>query len=105
MHSSSISKQHWGAPGSQLSLAIGAELRRRRRERGLTQTALAGPLTRSFVCQVERGRAMPSIAALALLAERLGTSLAEFFSGVNDEMTGVYTAGHERHPDPTSRRR
>jgi transcriptional regulator with XRE-family HTH domain len=105
VHSSSISKQHVAGAGSSLSLAIGSELRRRRRAQGLTQAALAGPLTRSFVCQVERGRAMPSIAALALLAERLGMSLGEFFTGVNAQMTGVYTAGHERHPDPTSRRR
>lgn len=105
MHSSSISKRQVASAGSDLSLAIGRELRRRRTAQGLTQAALGRPLTRSFVCAVERGHTMPSVAALALLAQRLGISLAEFFHGVNEQMTGVYTRAHERHPDPTSRRR
>jgi hypothetical protein len=62
-------------------------------------------MTRSFVCAVERGHAVPSIAALSMLVERLGISLAEFFGGVNEQMTAVYTPRHERHQDPTSRRR
>jgi hypothetical protein len=57
------------------------------------------------VCAVERGHALPSIAALSLLVERLGISLGEFFLGVNAQMTGVYTPRHERHPDPPSDRR
>jgi hypothetical protein len=32
--------------------------------------------------------------------------LEEFFRGVNEQMTRVYTPAHEHHdPDPTSRRR
>jgi transcriptional regulator with XRE-family HTH domain len=105
VRTSSISKQSISGPGSPLSIAIGAELRRRRHEGGLSQASLGRPLTRSFVCAVERGQALPSIAALSLLVERLGISLAEFFRGVNEQMTEVYTARHERHPDPPSRRR
>jgi transcriptional regulator with XRE-family HTH domain len=105
MLASSISKQSASEPGSPLALAIGAELRRRRTATGQTQAAVGYPLTRSFVCAVERGHTMPSIAALALLVQKLGISLAEFFSGVNEQMTGVYTPAHERHPDPASGRR
>jgi transcriptional regulator with XRE-family HTH domain len=105
MHASSIAKQ--GSPGSAspLSAAIGAEVRRRRVASGLSQAALGRPLTRSFVCAVERGHTVPSVASLALLVERMGISLAEFFEGVNEQMTGVYTRRHERHPNPTSSRR
>jgi hypothetical protein len=71
----------------------------------MSQASLGRPLTRSFVCSVERGHTVPSLASLALLVERMGISLAEFFEGVNEQMTGVYTRGHERHPNPTSRGR
>ena len=105
MQSSSISKQTRAGPGSPLSLAIGAELRRRRLALGMTQASLGRPLTRAFVCGVERGHTVPSVSALALLVDRLDVSLTEFFRGVNDEMTPVYTRGHERRSHPTSRRR
>jgi transcriptional regulator with XRE-family HTH domain len=105
MRKSSIDKQTRGGAGSPLSLAIGRELRRRRRAEGLTQAALGEPLTRAFVCAVERGHAVPSIPALALLADRLGIALDEFFRGVNDQMTGVYSPAHGNGEDPTSRRR
>jgi transcriptional regulator with XRE-family HTH domain len=89
-----------------LANAIGRELRRRRTAKGLTQASLGEPLTRGFVSAVERGHTVPSIAALALLTDRLDTGLDEFFRGVNDQMTRVYTPAHEHHhPDPTSRRR
>jgi transcriptional regulator with XRE-family HTH domain len=92
--------------GTPLAIAIGRELHRRRTDRGLTQASLGEPLTRGFVSAVERGHTVPSIAALALLTDRLGTGLDDFFRGVNEQMTRVYTAVHEHHdPDPTSRRR
>ena len=62
--------------------------------------------TARFVSAVERGHTVPSVAALALLTDRLETGLEEFFRGVNEQMTRVYTAAHEHHDtDPTSRRR
>ncbi len=106
MRTSSISKQLRAGTGTPLALAIGLELHRRRKARGLTQASLGEPLTRAFVSAVERGHTVPSIAALALLTDRLGARLDEFFTGVNEQMTRVYTPRHE-HPDsdPTSRRR
>jgi transcriptional regulator with XRE-family HTH domain len=106
VRTSSISKHRRAGTGTPLAVAIGREILRRRKDRGLTQASLGEPLTRAFVSAVERGHTVPSIAALALLTDRLGARLDEFFAGVNDQMTKVYTPPHEhRHPDPTSRRR
>jgi ribosome-binding protein aMBF1 (putative translation factor) len=100
---SSITKHQRAGPGSDLCVAIGRELRRRRRARGMTQASLGAPLTRGFVSAVEHGHTVPSLPALALLAERLEISLAEFFSGVNAEMTVLYTRADEHRPDPPPR--
>ena len=68
---------------------LGAELRRRRRARGLTQQDLGRPLSKAFVSSVERGRAVPSLPALRLMVDRLGVSLAEFFAGVDEQSNGT----------------
>ena len=105
MRKSTIHKHTRAGPGSDLATAIGAELRRRRIDAGLTQQVLGTPLTRAFVSAVELGRTVPSIPALALLADRLGITLDEFFLGVHSEMTAAYNGGHEHHPDAPSRHR
>jgi transcriptional regulator with XRE-family HTH domain len=102
---SSIAKQSHAGRGSSLNRAIGRELRRRRVAAGLTQEALGRPLTRAFVSAVEHGHAMPSIPALLLLTDRLETPLEDFFRGVKEEMTAVYSSPHGNGEDPTSRRR
>jgi transcriptional regulator with XRE-family HTH domain len=66
---------------------------------------LGAPLTRAFVSAVERGRTVPSIPALALLADRLDIPLDAFFSGVNRDMTVLYNDRDERRSRPSSRRR
>jgi transcriptional regulator with XRE-family HTH domain len=101
---SSIAKQRRAGPGSPLSLAIGQELRRQRKAKGLTQASLGAPLTRAFVSAVERGLTLPSIPALALLADRLEVPLETFFSGVNKQMTVVYTRPDERRSNAPSSR-
>jgi transcriptional regulator with XRE-family HTH domain len=102
---STIHKHSRAGAGSHLATAIGAELRRRRVDAGLTQAVLGTPLTRGFVSAVEHGRAVPSIPALALLADRLGITLDEFFLGVHSEMTTTYNGGHEHHSNAPSRHR
>jgi transcriptional regulator with XRE-family HTH domain len=102
---SSIRKQSRAGLGSPLAVAIGVELRRRRLAKGLTQQAVGAPLSRAFVCAVERGHAVPSIPALAMLADGLDVSLDEFFRGVNAHMTSVYSQPHGSGEDPASRRR
>ncbi len=68
---SSISKHQWAAE-SPFARSLGAEIRRLREERGLTQTQMGTPLTRAYVSLVEGGHALPSLPALLLIATRLG---------------------------------
>lgn len=57
--------------------SIGQRLRAARLARGFTQEELAkGVATKGFISQVERDRAMPSLAKLRLLADRLSLPLA-----------------------------
>lgn len=51
---------------------LGARIRRRHKELGLTQSSLAGhSLTKSSVSQIEQGRVWPSLPTLLYLARRL----------------------------------
>jgi transcriptional regulator with XRE-family HTH domain len=68
--------------GALPAVVIGQVLREARRRRGLTQQQLADPFSTAFVCSVELGNTMPSLSSLAILLERLGMSLAEFFGEV-----------------------
>ncbi|MER5863680.1 helix-turn-helix transcriptional regulator [Kitasatospora sp. NPDC002040] len=62
--------------------AIGQRLQQLRRERGLTQRALAGSgYTAAYVSTLEAGRVRPSEAALRYLAERLGITPDELATG------------------------
>jgi transcriptional regulator with XRE-family HTH domain len=88
-----------------LASVIGHEIRRRRRSAQLSQAAIGTPFTRAFICAVERGRAMPSIPALAIILAHLGVGLDEFFAGVQSEMTMQYTAPHVDSYDATPRGR
>jgi transcriptional regulator with XRE-family HTH domain len=53
------------------------------------------PLTRSYVSQVEHGRVLPSIPALMVMAEKLGTSADEVLRSVNRTLSSEYAARHE----------
>lgn len=60
---------------------LGERIRAARRERGLSQSQLAGEeLTKGFISQVESGLVRPSLRSLQLLAGRLGKSL-DYFLG------------------------
>jgi transcriptional regulator with XRE-family HTH domain len=72
-----------------------AELRRRRLAANMSQDAVSGPLTRAYLSQVESGRTMPSLAALIVLAEQLGTSADEILRGVNIALNSEYSPRHE----------
>ncbi|WP_280263650.1 helix-turn-helix domain-containing protein [Nocardia wallacei] len=60
-------------------LALGAEIRRRRRERGLTLVRLAeqAQISHPFLSQLERGLARPSMLTLARIADALDTTQVE----------------------------
>lgn len=62
---------------------LGGRLRRLRREKGLTQQEVAAPkYTPAYISTIETGRRVPSKAALAHFADRLGVTLDELESGV-----------------------
>jgi transcriptional regulator with XRE-family HTH domain len=78
-----------------LRMSLGVELRRRRLAARLSQDDVSAPLTRGFVSQVERGRTMPSLPALIVISERLGTSADEVLRAVNRALNSEYAVGHE----------
>ena len=71
--------------------------------RGLTQAALGTPLTRAFVSAVERGRTLPSLAALELMLRRVDVPMSVFFAKVearmvDQDLTAAYDPRHgDRH--------
>lgn len=78
-------------PNSAFARNLGAVIRARRRELGLTQTQLGQPLTKGFVSEVERGRSLPSLGALVLMAERLQVPVAYLLGEVKGGLPAVYT--------------
>ena len=80
---------------SELQRGLGSELRRRRLAAKLSQDQVSGPLTRAYLSQVESGHTMPSLAALIVLSEMLGTSADEVLRGVNVALNWEYSPGHE----------
>lgn len=100
-----MSTIHRHSKNRALATAIGHELLRRRKVAGLSQSEVGAPFTRSFVSAVERGRAIPSIGALGVLLAHLRIDFDEFFSGVQTDMTTLYTRAHGDHQEAPSRRR
>ena len=108
MAESSISKLVGPRANSEYAVSLGRAIRERRRARGLTQTELGRPLTKGFVSEVERGRSLPSLRALTLLAHRLGVPVSELLAdvgeieGVKNPLSDVYTAPDENEHAPAS---
>ncbi|MGW4896542.1 helix-turn-helix domain-containing protein [Kitasatospora sp. NPDC004240] len=93
--------------------AIGARVRRLRRQRALTQRQLAEPAyTAAYVSTVEAGRLQPSQTALRHLAQRLDVTVDELATGrpahLEAELKLALTDAHGAladgdHPDATRR--
>ena len=67
-------------------MELGEKIKKRRRELGLTQEMLAGDqITRNMLCQIEKGKAVPSLPTLSYLAERLRMPVGYFFCREEDE--------------------
>ena len=66
-----------------VSEALGARIRRERSAAGLTVRGLAARtgVSPSLISQIERGLARPSVATLFSIANELGLSIADLFSG------------------------
>ncbi|MEO8556878.1 MAG: helix-turn-helix transcriptional regulator [Actinomycetota bacterium] len=67
---------------SAIATRIGRVIRREREKRGLSQEALSelAGINRSFLGEIERGMAIPSIVTLQKLADSLGVKLSELIS-------------------------
>jgi transcriptional regulator with XRE-family HTH domain len=83
------------APPS-IEIDLGARIRALRVGRGETLRKLAAEagVTESFLSQVERGVASPSIASVQRIARALGTSIAELFA--TDDPAGIVVRAAER---------
>ena len=79
-----------------IEVDLGARIRALRVARGETLRRLAAEagVTESFLSQVERGVASPSIASVQRIARALGQSIAELFAA--DERAGIVVRGRER---------
>jgi len=73
-------------------MEIGARIKDLRLQKGLTQEELADrcELTKGYISQLENDLTSPSIASLTDMLQNLGSSLAEFFAG-DDEEQVVFT--------------
>jgi transcriptional regulator with XRE-family HTH domain len=78
-----------------LSSSLGEELKRRRVAAHLSQGEVSAPLTRAYVSQVERGHTIPSLPALIVMAEKLGTTADEVLRAVNRTLNSEYPVRHE----------
>lgn len=106
MRESSITKHLILGRDSLLARSIGAEIRRRRVDLGLSQAEVGAPLTRAFVSAVERGHVIPSLPSLLHLASRLGIDAGALLVTVNGDTTDVYTPPHGNdHTTTTTGRR
>ena len=101
MQKSSITKLHRRralrdrGPDTEFSRRLGNAIRDLRRARGLTQSQLGHPLTKGYVSEVERGHSLPSLRALAFIADRLDVPLGELLQEVKGGLPSVYTAADE----------
>lgn len=95
MGKASITNLLPGDRAERLREGLGAELRRRRVAARLTQGDASGPMTRAYLSQVEAGRTLPSLPALIVLAERLGTTADEVLRSVKSALNSEYAARHE----------
>jgi transcriptional regulator with XRE-family HTH domain len=84
------------APAEATEVDLGARIRSLRlaRRATLRQLAAQAAVTESFLSQVERGVASPSIASVQRIARALDTSIAELFAA--DESAGTVVRVHDR---------
>jgi transcriptional regulator with XRE-family HTH domain len=78
--------------------ALGARIRLRRQERGLTVRGLAAAVgvSPSLISQIERGRATPSVATLWSIATELRQPVADLFSSSDAENEPLQAQGKQK---------
>ncbi len=71
-------------------MTLGEKIKALRRERGMTQARLAGEkITPNMLCEIEKGKASPSLETLRYLAEELGVPTA-YLLDEHEDPTGFY---------------
>lgn len=77
-------------------MEIGIKIKELRLKKQLTQEELADrcELTKGYISQIENDLTSPSIATLTDILTSLGTTLAEFFGGEDDEKIVFTSADH-----------
>ena len=74
-------------------MKLGEKIRTMRKERGMTQARLAGDrITPNMLCEIERGKASPSLDTLLYLAEELDVP-ASYLLDEGEDPAGFYRRG------------
>jgi transcriptional regulator with XRE-family HTH domain len=95
MRLSTIAKQSMAGGGTEFSRLLGAEIRRRRVELGLSQDSIGRPLSRAFLSSVESGRTVPSLPSLLMIARKLNSTGANILASVERHLEeGEDPCGH-----------
>lgn len=83
-------------------LSLGQRIRQLRKQRGITLLELSRNIdvTESFVSQIERGVANPSMVTLRRIAENLGVDMAALFTGGADDGRMVRAGNRRRMVHP-----
>jgi len=78
--------------------SLGEKIRQRRKELGLVLTELAEMcnISPSFLSQIERDQASPSISTLHNIAIALGVTVASFFADTTEEFNNSHAESKER---------
>lgn len=88
---------------AQSKCSLGMRIRSLRRSRGITQTELGYPLTRSYISLIEHDRVLPSLRTLATIAERLKVEPCVLLDAVNLDARVGYTPAHADNPGTITR--
>ena len=90
--------------GNPMAEKLGANLKRIRQDRGLTQQnlAFAAEMDRTFISLCERGATNPSLYSLGTLCWCLKTTLAELFAGMEDTLPPSSSGAQKRRKNQAS---
>ena len=81
-------------------MTLGEKIRMLRKKNGMTQAQLVGDrITRSMLCEIEKGKATPSLETLRYLAEELGVSASYLLDETDSD-----AAYHKRRAMPELKR-
>lgn len=98
MRTSTIAKQSEGGAGSAFARALGRVIKERRVALGISQAAVAHPMSRAFLSSVEAGRFTPSLPGLLIIARQLNTSAAVILESVELQLE-ARDSGNENEAD------